>query len=209
MGLWNLTTEDCIRKVIENDNDWYNVLDSVLFACHIASHSSTGVSPYRMAYNKDPILPFEYKDKLDFHSDEYLDYKSALTVPNVCTQANGTNINLEFSQTLKAMEKQEIFSHAKTKIKKAQKHQAKCYNAQNAGVPFEIRTKVLKKNLKDLQCKEKLHNHFTRPYIITGKSSTGGYFLHDKYSHGLKHPTPQKQPVEYPEAHKTPSLMMM
>ena len=106
---------------MENDNDWYNVLDSVLFTCCIATHSSTGVSPYHMVYNKDPILPFEYKDKLDFHSDEYLDYKSALTAPNVCTQANGTNINLEFSQTLKAMEKQkqEIFSHVlKPKLKK-------------------------------------------------------------------------------------------
>ena len=106
---------------MENDNDWYNVLDSVLFTCHIATHSSTGVSPYRMVYNKDPILPFEYKDKLDLYSDEYLDYESPLTAPNVCTDANGTNINLEFSQTLKAMEKQkqEIFSHAKTKIKKS------------------------------------------------------------------------------------------
>ena len=58
---------------MENDNDWYNVLDSVLFTCHIAIHSSIGVSPYHMVYNKDPLLPFEYKDKLDLHSDEYLD----------------------------------------------------------------------------------------------------------------------------------------
>ena len=86
---------------MENDNDWYNVLDSVLFACRIATHSSTGVSPYHMVYNKDPILPFEYKDKLDLYSDEYLDYEIPLTAPNVCTDANGTNINQEFSQTLK------------------------------------------------------------------------------------------------------------
>ena len=44
------------------ENDWYKVLDSVLFACCIATHCSTGGSPYRMVYNKDPILPFEYKD---------------------------------------------------------------------------------------------------------------------------------------------------
>ena len=110
----NYTTEDCIRKVIENDNDWYNVLDSVLFACHIATHSSTGVSPYCMVFNKDLILPFKYKDKLDFHSDDYLDDESSLIAPNGCTQANSININQEFSQTLEEMEKQkqEIFSHA-------------------------------------------------------------------------------------------------
>ena len=136
-----------------------------------------------------------------------MDDKSALTAPNGCTQANGTETNLEFSQTLKQMEKQkqEIFSHAKTKIKKAEKHQAKCYNAQNAGVPFEIRTKVLKKNLKDLQHKAKLLNHFTGPYIIIGKSSTGGYFLCNKYSHALKCPIPQQELVEYFEAFKASS----
>ena len=136
-----------------------------------------------------------------------MDDKSALTAPNGCTQANGTDTNWEFSQTLKQMEKQkqEIFSHAKTKIKKAQKHQAKCYNAQNAGVPFEIRTKVLKKNLKDLQCKAKLCNCFPGPYIIIGKSSTGSYFLHDRHSHTLKHPIPQQQLVEYFEAFKVSS----
>ena len=67
----NHTTEDCIRKVMEDDNDWYNVLDSVHFACHIATHSSAGVSPYCMVFEKDLILPFEYKDMLDFHSDNY------------------------------------------------------------------------------------------------------------------------------------------
>ena len=56
--------------------------------------------------------------------------------------------------------------------------------------------------MKDLQC-EKLCNHFTRLYIITGKSSTGGYYLRDKYSHALKHPIPQQQLVEYSEACKT------
>ena len=89
--------------------------------------------------------------------------------------------------------------------KKAQKHQAKCYNAQNAGVPFEIGTKVLKKNLKDLQCKTKLHNCFTRPYIIIGKSSTGGYFYVINIAHNLKRPIPQQQLFEYFEAFKVSS----
>ena len=59
--------------------------------------------------------------------------------------------------------------------------------------------------MKDLQCKAKLHKHFTGPYIIIGKSSTGGYFLHDKYSHALKHLIPQQQLVEYFEAFKASS----
>ena len=69
---------------MENDNDWYNVLDSVLFTCHITTHSSTGVSPYRMVYNKDPILPFEYKDKLDLYSDEVFGLQKSFNCPLMC-----------------------------------------------------------------------------------------------------------------------------
>ena len=92
--------EDCIPKVMENDNDWYNVFDSVLFACHIATPCSTGVSPYCMVFNKNPILPFKYKDKLNFHSDDYLDDKCVLTAPNGSTKANGTDTNRDFPKLL-------------------------------------------------------------------------------------------------------------
>ena len=54
-----------IRKIFLNQEDWYGILDSVLFAICISKHSSTGVSPYRMVYNKDPILPFEYANRSD------------------------------------------------------------------------------------------------------------------------------------------------
>ena len=54
-----------IRKIFESQEDWYDILDSVFFAICISKHSSTGVSPYRMVYNKDPILPFEYSDRSD------------------------------------------------------------------------------------------------------------------------------------------------
>ena len=56
--------EDVIRKIFEKQ-DWYDILDSVLFAIYISKHSSMGVSHYRMVYNKDLILPFEYADRCD------------------------------------------------------------------------------------------------------------------------------------------------
>ena len=59
--------------------------------------------------------------------------------------------------------------------------------------------------MKDLQCKAKLHNCFTGPYIIIGKSSTGSYFLCDRHSHTLKCPIPQQQLVEDFEAFKESS----
>ena len=57
--------ESVIKKVIQKQEDWYPVLNSVLFSMCSQTHSSTGYSPIRMLYNKDPILPFEMADKLE------------------------------------------------------------------------------------------------------------------------------------------------
>ena len=50
---------------MEAQNEWYDMLDSVLFACRVSQHKSTGFSPFQMLYSKDPILPFEYADQSD------------------------------------------------------------------------------------------------------------------------------------------------
>ena len=47
------------------------MLDSVLFVIRTTHHSSTGMTPYRMVYNKDPLLPFEFADKHKAHSNGY------------------------------------------------------------------------------------------------------------------------------------------
>ena len=49
-----------------------------------------------------------------------------------------------------------VFSQTSENIKKAQKHQAKCYNARHSGTPFKIGEKVLKRNIRDASCKAKM-----------------------------------------------------
>ena len=61
----NHMVEDCIRKVLQNENDWALMLPSVLFSFQTSVHSSTHFSSYHMMYNKDPILPFQYADKIN------------------------------------------------------------------------------------------------------------------------------------------------
>ena len=53
------------------------------------------------------------------------------------------------------------FVQASDNIKKAQKHQAKNYNARHKSIPFKVGEKVLKKNMHDAGCKAK-----TGPYQI-------------------------------------------
>ena len=78
-----------------------------------------------------------------------------------------------------------LFSKAQIKIKKSQEHQAKWHNMQNgAGQPFEIGSKVLHKNMKQLGHKSKLFR-FTGPYTVVGQCSTGSLCLKDRFSHQL------------------------
>ena len=90
-----------------------------------------------------------------------------------------------------------IFTQTSQNIKKAQKHQAKCYNARHSGTPFKIGEKGLKRNMRDASCKQKMRNQYTGPYQITGISFNGQYYLKDKYSHQLKRPVPANQLVWY------------
>ena len=119
---------------MESDQDWYFVLDSVLSACRIATHCSTGVSPYRMVFNKDPILPFEYKDKLNYHPDRYLQDDVELKGTNIGDNSNDAKNTHEFSHTLEEMEKQkyEIFGQAKDKFKKSTKTSGQVLQCQKS-----------------------------------------------------------------------------
>ena len=53
-----------------NQEDWVDLLPSVLFAIRTSRHSSTGFSLFRMLYQKDPIMPFEHADRQK-HDNEY------------------------------------------------------------------------------------------------------------------------------------------
>ena len=70
MSIATESIEDIIKKLMINQGDQVNLLPSILFAIRTSRHSSTGFLPFRMLYQKDPIMPFEHADKLK-HDDEY------------------------------------------------------------------------------------------------------------------------------------------
>ena len=89
------------------------------------------------------------------------------------------------------------FVQASDNIKKAQKHQAKNYNARHKGIPFKVGEMVLKKNMRDASHKAKMRNKYIGPYQITNISSCSLHYLKDKYSHQLKRPIPLNHLVKY------------
>ena len=118
------TIEDVIKKVMPSQQSWYEMLDSVLFAICVTRHTSTGTSPFRLMYNKDPILAFEYADRND-------------NLVHESTECNVSQpINEDRNPLFELIEKMEtqhknLFDRAKNKIQKSQEHQAKWYNMHN------------------------------------------------------------------------------
>ena len=170
----NRTVEDCIKMIMVSQQDWEPMLPSVLFALSVSRHSFTGLSPYRVLYQRDPILPFQYMDR--FNNGGLDSTNGCLNIPN---NGNSDDPVCDLVDKLEKNQKN-TFVQASDNVKKAQNHQAKNYNARHKVKGSE---KVLKKNMHDAGHKAKVRNKYTGPYQITNISSSGLYFLKDKYSH--------------------------
>ena len=94
------------------------------------------MSPYRVLYQRDPVLPFQFMDWL---KNGGLD-----------SDSNCLNLPKSDDPVCDLVEKLEqicknVFTQTSQNIKKAQKHQRKCYNARHSGTPFKVGEKILKK----------------------------------------------------------------
>ena len=66
----NRSIEDVMKKLLENQGDWEDKVPSVLFSVRASRYSSTGISPFRLMFQHDPIYPFEFMDRLKHDGDE-------------------------------------------------------------------------------------------------------------------------------------------
>ena len=125
------------------------MIDSILFAIRTTRHSSMGMSPYRVIFNKDPLLPFEFADKQKMHahvndSDSDESVTSEIGVDNEVESSSGMD---KLMATVQKLEEQrnKFFQKAHSNIKKAQTQQTRSYNNRTcSGEPFQIGDHVLK-----------------------------------------------------------------
>ena len=147
------TIEDVLRKLLEEQEQWYYIIDLILFAIRTTRHSLMGMSLYRVIFNKDPLLPFEFADKQKMQLNVTdSDSESDESVTDNC---NGTDNEVESSsgmdQLMAMVQKLEfqrakVFKNGHSNIKEAQAQQTRSYNNRNcAGKPFEIGNHVFKK----------------------------------------------------------------
>ena len=66
----NRSIEDVMKKLLENQGDWEDRLPLVLFLVGASRQSSTGISPFRLMFQHDPIHLFEFMDRLKHDGDE-------------------------------------------------------------------------------------------------------------------------------------------
>ena len=106
------------------------------------------MSPYRVLYQRDPILPFQFMDWLK---------NSGLDSVSDCLNLPKSNDPVcDLVEKLEQIDRN-VFIQTSQNTKKAQKHQAKCYNATHSGTPFKVGEKVLKRNMTDASHKAKVH----------------------------------------------------
>ena len=48
----------------ENSLRWPSIIEGVLFAHRVSEHSFTKYSPFKLLYNREPVLPIDVKCKL-------------------------------------------------------------------------------------------------------------------------------------------------
>ena len=169
----NRSTEDIMKKLLENKGDWEDMLPLVLFSVGASRHSSTGISPFRLMFQHDPIHPFEFMDRLKHDGDKTVNASvSEFRAEEMFEKME--RLRIEYSSVGRETE-----NRAMKKIKQSQERMSKYYNLQNVGVKFKVGDKVPKKNVKDTSRLEKLRKKYVGPYMIRDIAPSGNYYLTD------------------------------
>ena len=59
------TIKNSLVKILEdNPRHWPYIMEGVLFAHRVSKHSSTKYSPFKLLYNREPVLPIDVKYRL-------------------------------------------------------------------------------------------------------------------------------------------------
>ena len=137
------------------------MLNSVSFLVRSQVYSSTGFSPMRMLFNKDPILPFQYADQMENCSDAESDMSNPFSTKDQDVNPFSTKDPVVDMVEKLELQRTAIFDKAGSKIAKAQNIYARSYNKHGAGIQFKVRDKCLKRNKWADSCKAKLKKNIS------------------------------------------------
>ena len=131
-----------------HQEDWEPMLPSILFALRVSKHCLTGLSPYRILYQQNPMLAFQFMDRMSHGGLNSATECFNISSSNDSDDSGDNDPICDIVDQLEQVQNN-VLAQASQNIKKAQKHQAKCYNAGHTDTPFKVGDKVLKRNIKD------------------------------------------------------------
>ena len=106
----NRTIKNTLIKVLdENPSTWPFIIEGVLFAHRVSVHSSTKYSPFKLLYNRDPVLPIDVKHNLQpslINSNEPFDKETFEAVLSSAIKIRG-NIIEEVADNIKNAQKKQ------------------------------------------------------------------------------------------------------
>ena len=127
---------DKLLKILSQDHkeEWVSALDGVLFAHRTAKHTSTGFSPFKLLYGREPKLPID----ISLCSD---------VMENVSDEFNEAYVK-HVSEVMLSIRRATTDS-AHIAIQKAQKQQRLNYNKRHKSqTTYKVGDQVLLRNLK-------------------------------------------------------------
>jgi hypothetical protein len=202
---FNRTLINALGKLIHQyqENEWDELLTSVLFAYRTMQHSTTGYTPFYLLYGHEASLPLEFsKPTYSLNSKNQVSENE--WIRNRVTQLQQ---NLNQAQ-----------DRAQTRITQVQTLYKQWYDAKRRvpDVPrFRIGDQVLRHRVElGTAKKNKLEPQFDGPYYIHDSRPQGVYKLRlpsgqklQKLIHGnqLKHYKPPLQPTPFVEIIKWPA----
>ena len=174
----NRTIKNSLVKILEdNPRHWPYIMEGVLFAHRVSKYSSTKYSPFKLLYNREPVLPIDVK------------YRLSSTEISKCDEPFYQDI---FDAVLASCNviREEVHKQAGENIKRAQEKQQRDYaKRNNSSVSNDIcigAQVLLRNNKRNDRKRGKFCFKWIGPYVVSDITKRGLVTLKNKDDKELK-----------------------
>ncbi|KDQ12647.1 hypothetical protein BOTBODRAFT_77139, partial [Botryobasidium botryosum FD-172 SS1] len=151
-----------------NSHKWPSLLSAALYADRVTIRKSTGVSPYKLVYGTDPVLPLDL-------------YQATFMVEN--WPDNMDRVDLLALRIAQIDKKDALLDQAASRLFQARfqsrEYFIEKYSDRIKFHSFKIGDKVLVENSSKSILEKKFHPRYIGPYILVEEVAKGGWKIRE------------------------------